>query len=64
MDFIISILFLLLGIFPIAIQQYLSSIVKEEQGTFGTSFASLFGLFTSVLNANEQYAFCMGWTLW
>jgi len=64
MDFIISAVFLLLGIFPIAKQQYLSTIVRREQGAFGTSPLSRFGLFTSVLDLNEQYAFCLGWTLW
>jgi hypothetical protein len=66
MDFLISVVFLLLGIFPIAIQRHLAMMdpeVKKANPQISPK-TSIIDMYTSGLRANQQYAFSMGWILW
>jgi hypothetical protein len=62
MDFVISIVFLLLGIFPIAIQKHIEGI-NEEATFISFSFAPP-SPYVSSLMLHQQHAFVMGWVLW
>lgn len=62
LDFFLSIVFLLLGIFPLAIQHYhatnRSFHIPENKGL------RIFTDYTGYLRPHEKYIFCMGWILW
>jgi hypothetical protein len=62
MDFLISLIFLLLGIFPLAIQRH------HELASIESQYLKYPRLAISVtdkpLNPSQQYAFSMGWVLW
>ncbi|KAA8906650.1 hypothetical protein FN846DRAFT_919028 [Sphaerosporella brunnea] len=66
MDFFISVVFLLLGIFPIAIQRHLAMMDPEIRKA-NPQIApkdSIIDMYTSGLKVYQQYAFSMGWILW
>jgi hypothetical protein len=62
MDFVISIIFLLLGVFPLAIQRHFET--HHEQSPNINTTQGLSSIYTDKLKPNQQYAFCMGWILW
>ncbi|CCX13160.1 Protein of unknown function [Pyronema omphalodes CBS 100304] len=65
MDITISVVFLLLGIFPMAIQRHLEGINNVRTFDDGSpGFFSPKWLLTDQLKPHQRYAFCMGWMLW
>ena len=62
MDFVVGVIFLLLGIFPLAIQRHLESLNDASPSAKNT--LALSGIYTDQLKPNQRYAFCMGWILW
>lgn len=62
MDFLISIIFLLIGIFPIAILRHRQKFELTTEP--GSAEVSPIGLISDELERYQRCAFYLGWVLW